>query len=168
MRLEEGNWWRKEWWGGQGPFFLSRPWGETDRAKRGGTVFCSYWLTGWAYGSLRSVLFEVISSTYFGHLFIACALPVTADRLGSRTWWWFSICPWKTWLDMSVLISMLDFFLLTLFAASYSSPCDLTVYGRAPIRTTIFFPGVFVVCTEAPVGILTAGSCLLLVKNVGF
>lgn len=149
--------------GWTGTFFLSRPWGETDRAKRGGTVFCSYWLTGWAYGSLRSVLFEVISSTYFGHLFISYTLPVTADRLGSRTWWWFSICPWKTWLDMSVLISMLDFFLLTLFAASYSGPCDLTVYVH-----NHFFPSVVVVCTEAPVGILTAGSCLLLVKNVGF
>lgn len=25
MRLEEGNWWRKEWWGGQGPFFYPVP-----------------------------------------------------------------------------------------------------------------------------------------------
>lgn len=65
-------------------------------------------------------------------------------------------------------IYVFGFFLLTLFAASYSGPCDLTVYRRAPIRTTIFFPSVVVVCTEAPVGILTAGSCLLLVKNVGF
>lgn len=154
--------------GWTGTFFLSRPWGETDRAKKGRDCFLQL-LIDWL--SLR---FSQVGA-FWGHFF-------------NLLWSSFYILhsPWDGWQawqqDLMMILHLslknvagyvcfniyVRFFSFNAFCCFILRSLWFNGLWASSHTHNHFFPSVVVVCTEAPVGILTAGFCLLLVKNVGF
>lgn len=160
MRLEEGNWWRKEWWGGQGPFFY--PVREEKQTEQKGE------------GLFSVVIDWLVEPT------------VLSGQCFLRSSFYILHSPWDGWQawqqDLMMILHLslknvagyvcfniyVRFFSFNAFCCFILRSLWFNGLWASSHTHNHFFPSVVVVCTEAPVGILTAGSCLLLVKNVGF